>query len=367
MLVNLAGEYLQAPNVSHEWGWMLNHKHSFRKHFPEAWQQIQGQLSGQFRVNHDLYTFQRLSPAETAEEPSTVAPVEGEDVSSLLLFSYIPESVVTTYSNKLLRQLLLMYAGALALASVLSLYWARSGAIRQCQERQLADSEARLRRLSSCLLTAQETERRNLSRTLHDELGQLVTSISLDLKSAAREPVGEHVQGLLRRATDETDQLLRSLHVIASRVRPSVLDDLGLSEAMESYISEYERRTGISVRCDVRMGHADLPATVKENVYRIFQEALANVATHAQTKEVLVSVEVEEDQVLHMLVQDRGRGFQPDELGDTSRLGILGMRERVELLNGEFRLTSKPGEGTAIRVAIPLQAADSDGRVYAGR
>jgi signal transduction histidine kinase len=287
-------------------------------------------------------------------------------VSSLLLISYIPETVVTTHSNKLLRQLLLMYAGTLALVSVLSMYWARSGAIRQSQERQLADSESRLRRLSSCLLTAQENERRNLSRTLHDELGQLVTSISLDLKSAAREPVGEPTQGLLRRATDETEQLLKSLHVIASRVRPSVLDDLGLSEAMESHISEFERRNGSNVRWDLSMGHTLIPPTVKENVYRIFQEALANVATHAQTKEVLVSVEVE-DQMLHMLVQDRGRGFQLDELGDTSRLGILGMRERVELLNGEFRLTSKPGEGTTIRVAIPLQETDADSRAQAGR
>ncbi len=247
----------------------------------------------------------------------------------------------------------MLYAGTLALVSILALYWARSGAIRQHQELQLAESESRLRRLSSRLLTAQETERRNLSRTLHDELGQLITAIRLDLRSAAKADLAPSTRSLLARAIDETDQLLQSLHVIASEVRPSVLDDLGLPEAMESFVSEYERRTGIQVRCRWQFGKQRIPPTIGENVYRIFQEALANVAAHAKTNDVAVEVEIQ-DRALHMQIRDHGVGFQPERATESSRLGILGMRERVELLHGQFTLTSKPGEGTTVRVTIPL-------------
>jgi signal transduction histidine kinase len=164
---------------------------------------------------------------------------------------------------------------------------------------------------------------------------------------------------LLQRAIHETDELLRSLHVIASRVRPSLLDDLGLSEAIDGHLTEYERRTGIKVLCRLSVEQAaHIPPTIGENVYRILQEALANIASHAQTKEATVSAEVE-DGWLHMQVQDRGCGFDLENLADTSRLGVLGMRERVELLNGQFQLTSRPGEGTTIRIAIPLESSST--------
>ena len=358
MLVNQSGEYLQAPNVDHEWGWMLNHNHSFRAHFPKAWKRIRYETKGLFRIDHDLFTFQRVAPARIATNHQLPFSLAQQNASSLLLVSHAPASIVAAHSGKLLLQLLMMYVGALALVSVLALYWARSGAIRQHQEIQLAESESRLRRLSSRLLTAQETERRNLSRTLHDELGQLITAIRLDLRSAAKENVDGPASRLLERAISETDQLLQSLHVIASEVRPSVLDDLGLPEAMESYVSEYAQRTGIHVRFTLQFDEHGVPPTVGENVYRIFQEALANVATHAQTNDVAVEVEIK-DHALFMQIQDHGVGFRPEWATESSRLGILGMRERVELLHGQFTLTSQPGQGTSVQVMIPLQPQDA--------
>ena len=358
MLVNQSGEYLQAPNADHEWGWMLNHDHSFRAHFPKAWKRTRYESQGQFRIDQDLFTFQRVSPAQTVARPPSSSALAQQNDSSLLLVSHSSEAIVAAHSRKLLQQLLMMYAGTLALVSVLAVYWARSGAIRQHQELQLAESESRLRRLSSRLLTTQETERRNLSRTLHDELGQLMTAIHLDLRSAAKDIVGEHPRSLLERAIQGTDQLLQSLHVIASEIRPSILDDLGLPQAMESFVSEYEQRTGIHVRGALRFGNHSIPPTVGENVFRIFQEALANVATHAQTNDVAVEVDIK-DQTLHMQIQDHGIGFRLEEATESSRLGILGMRERVELLHGQFALEAQPGQGTAVRVAIPLQPPDA--------
>ena len=135
------------------------------------------------------------------------------------------------------------------------------------------------------LLEAQETERRNLSRVLHDELGQLVTAIRLDLGSLERKQSDSEANSLLQRAIEETDQLLRSLHEIASRARPSVLDDLGLKDAIESFVSEYQRRTGVSVTAHLLFEQDKIPTRIGENAYRIVSEALSNVATHAEAGE----------------------------------------------------------------------------------
>ncbi len=178
-----------------------------------------------------------------------------------------------------------------------------------------------------------------------------MTAISLDLKSAARDDIGPCAGPLLQRAIGETEQLLKSVHEIATRLRPSVLDDLGLHDAAESLAQEFEQRTGVSVVCELCFHHHTVPPLVGENVYRILQEALANVASHAQTPEVSVRIEVG-DATLSMDVRDDGVGFDPRS--PSSRLGIIGMQERVELLDGHFDLRSAPGEGTQIRITIPL-------------
>ena len=359
MLVNPAGEYLLAADPSDEWGWLLDHEHSFRGDFPDAWDQGKSLEAHQVHVGGNLFTFQRVAPGHQAppEPTSSTAVVDDHDLNSLVVVSYVPSSVATAHSRKLLNPLLLMDAGVMAVVALLSLYWARSGEVRKYHERRMVESESRLRQLSSLLLSAQETERRNLSRDLHDELGQQVTAISLDLRSLEREEAGPRSHSLLRRAIEETDQLLKSLHEIAQRVRPSVLDDLGLHDAVESFLSEYRDRTGVDVVSHLCFRRERIPPTIGENVYRILQEALANVATHAQVHEAKVTVETD-NAMLRMTVQDPGIGFDPDEQKESNRLGILGMRERAELLNGRFDLESTPGGGTEVRVAIPLSEVE---------
>jgi signal transduction histidine kinase len=343
LLVNLDGEYLRTPDRLHEWGWQLGHGRSFRGDHPAAWEQLRTLETGQIQVDGDLFTVQRVLPAA----PST------PETSALLIVSHIPAGVAESLSRPLAGQLLVMLLGSLSGAAVLAFFWARASVARRVQEHRIGESEARLRLLSSRLLAAQEEERRSLSRLLHDELGQRVTALSLDVKTLLRREPAEGAGPLLRRAAEEADGVLAALHAIATRVRPSVLDDLGLRDAIESHVSEYQDRTGISVDCDLRFERQAFPGPVAENVYRIVQEALANVAAHAQADAVRVQLVVREDR-LELCVEDRGCGFDPGVLATTPRLGVLGMRERVELLGGEFQLDTERGRGTTIRVRLPL-------------
>ncbi|TWU13380.1 Oxygen sensor histidine kinase NreB [Symmachiella macrocystis] len=356
MLVNPAGEYLQTADPRHEWGWLLGHRHSFRVDFPVAWEQGKRLDAGQLRARKDLFTFQCVSPGHRpSAEPirSSTKAIADHDLNSLILVSHVSSSVATAHSRQLLSQLLFMYVGVMAVVALLALYWARSSEIRRYHEQRIVESESRLRKLSSLLLSSQEAERRNLSRDLHDELGQQMTAISLDLQSLEKQEGGTRSNPLLRRAIEETEQLLKSLHEIATRVRPSVLDDLGLRDAVESFLSEYQDRKEMDVRSRLHFHRERIPSKIGENAFRILQEALANVVSHAQVGQVDVDIETDSE-MLYMTVKDSGVGFELEEQKDSTRLGILGMRERVELLNGQFDLQSKPGEGTQIHVAIPL-------------
>jgi len=201
-------------------------------------------------------------------------------------------------------------------------------------------------------MTAQEEERRGISRDLHDELGQVVTSVTLDLQRAAQAAEVAKKDELIERALLGTGCLLDRIHEISTRVRPPMLDDLGLKDAVQSLLSDYERRSGVVPRVELDFQHAAVPDAVSENVYRILQEALTNVTRHAGAAEVFVHLHVTAAQVA-LTVRDAGIGFDP-AVRDDKRLGLLGMRERAELLGGTCAVTAAPGKGTEVRVVIPL-------------
>jgi signal transduction histidine kinase len=362
LLINGDGEYLLGPKPQHAWGWMLGHHHSFAAEHPTAWHEIletQHQPTvgnRQFTAANDLFTVRWLNPLPraVAQKMNTreAMTTYGVNRSTLILVSHVPDRVAYASSDRMLERLSLVYGVATILVTGLAWYLVRASWLRRFHEQQIADSEHRLRRLSSQLLAAQEDERRSISRELHDELGQQVTAIRLDIHSAVKEPPGERREFLIRQAASEVDELLQSLHRIASRVRPFVLDDLGLQDAIESHVSEYERRTGIQVKTELAIPVRRITATIGDNVYRIVQEGLANVAKHAQVDQAEVLIYAESEQ-LHVEVRDHGVGFH-SEARDTSRLGILGIQERAELLGGKFRLEATPGRGTTVMVTIPL-------------
>ena len=305
-----------------------------------------------------LFTFRRVrfsqSPTIRWQEKQVDQVNANSRAAPLILIAFVPPNLQHSASTKLLKQLLWMYAGAMILITTVGWYWARSAAIRKRQAKSIMDSEARLRALSEELLTAQEEERRSISRELHDELGQQVTAISLDLRSAARQQDASRAKSLLDRAIEETDHLLKSVHEVASRVRPSVLDDLGLHEAVESLLSELRARSGVEVNTKLTFDEQRVSPKIGESVYRILQEGLTNVVKHAETEQVSVTIELQSNQLL-LILEDQGMGFDPRQRGG-SRLGILGMQERAELLGGRFKLSTKRGGGTRIDVSIPVES-----------
>ncbi len=360
MLLNPAGQYLQSPDPTHEWGWLLGHSYSFRQEFSKAWLNGKDHSSTQIRVEDDLFTFRMLSPGIRLEDSSQVSTVKGnvQDPSGLVLVSRVSSSIANAHSNELLHRLILMLAVVMGVMSLLTYYWAHSAEIRHHHESLIAESEARLRQLSTSLLETQEAERRTLSRTLHDELGQLVTAMRLDLGMLKRKQVNSESRELLQRIIGQADSLLRSLHEIASNARPSVLDDLGLHDAIESFISEYQERRSVTVNSQLVFNQDEIPTKIGENAYRIVVEALSNVARHAEVDSVQLTIKQLGNE-LRVSVRDGGVGFDAESLGTSTRLGILGMRERAELLNGSFRLISNPGQGAHLVVVLPLA---SDGK-----
>ena len=213
---------------------------------------------------------------------------------------------------------------------------------------------ARRTDLARRLATAQEDERRRLSRDLHDSVGQLLAALPIAFGAV------EFAGGLtasaaarLAEARHLVDAVSREVHALAVRLRPTALDDLGLEAALEQLVAEWSSRSGVAADFQSSgLGPGRLPLEVETAVYRLVQESLTNVAKHARAR--IVSVVVSRpDGYVTAVIEDDGAGFVPGAV-PKGRLGLGGMRERVALLGGEFDIESSPGEGTAVRIRIPV-------------
>ncbi len=219
---------------------------------------------------------------------------------------------------------------------------------------EIAASREQLRALSQRLVEVQEDERRGLARELHDEIGQTLTALKILLQTQAPDdPTTAESLGLVH-------ELLGRVRRLTGQLRPTALDDLGLLPALNWMLERFERQVNIRVHLFVFGVQARLTSALEHTLYRVVQEALTNVARHAHTHTVLVVLQEEPDGV-HLFVEDQGRGFEPEDVPAFAASGLRGMRERVLLLDGTFRLTSAPGQGTRIHVVLPLLLApDTD-------
>ena len=237
-------------------------------------------------------------------------------------------------------------------------------ALRESQERkdrrraeaQLRESHERLRLLSVYLQSVREEERTRISREVHDELGQALTSCKLDVSWIASRlprdlsPVLERAKAL----SAHIDSTIRMVRRISTELRPGVLDHLGLGAALEWQANEFQNRTGI--RCDVRTNLREtmLDQDLSTTFFRIFQETLTNVIRHAGATQVAVTLKQLAGEII-LLVTDNGRGITSVEISNSSSMGLLGMRERAALLGGRFEISRLPrGQGTRVTVSIPL-------------
>ena len=223
------------------------------------------------------------------------------------------------------------------------------------QRKQIEETQNNLRRLSHRLVQAQEMERTALSRELHDEVGQKMTALGMELRNL--EKLRDSNPGAFEKRMEEVKRLnidaMRAIRDLAMGLRPSMLDDLGLEAALEWQGREFSRHTGVPAVVQVNSALDELPESQRTCIYRVVQEALTNCARHAKARNVLVSVSKERNGIV-VLVRDDGIGFSPSLRGG---LGLLGIQERVQALDGKLHIASAVGKGTTVKVEIPAAVA----------
>ena len=225
---------------------------------------------------------------------------------------------------------------------------------RKRAEEDLRRSFEQLRALAAHLQSVREEERTRVAREIHDELGQALTAIKLDLTALLRDlpPDQEPAVRRCQSSSKLLDEAIQSVRRIATDLRPGVLDDLGLVAAVEWAVDEFQARTGI--QCHVSLPDVDIAmdAAHATALFRIFQETLTNVARHANATQVNVRLDRQNGD-LSLEVRDDGKGIPEKQISAGQSLGILGMRERALLLGGELTISGGPGKGTIVKVRIP--------------
>ena len=223
------------------------------------------------------------------------------------------------------------------------------------QRKQIEETQNNLRRLSHRLVQAQELERTSLSRELHDEVGQMMTALGMELRNL--ETLRDSNPAAFEKRMEEIKRLnadaMRAIRDLAMGLRPSMLDDLGLEAALEWQGREFSRHTGVPAIVQVNSALDELSESQRTCIYRVVQEALTNCARHANARNVRVSVCNEKSGIV-VVVRDDGVGFSPSLRGG---LGLLGIQERVEALDGKLHISSSVGKGTTVKVEIPAAVA----------
>jgi PAS domain S-box-containing protein len=219
--------------------------------------------------------------------------------------------------------------------------------------------QQQLRHLSHEMLHAQEQERKRISRELHDVIAQALVGINVHVAALSQAIAGNPVtlQRKIARMHQVVENALDIVHRFARQLRPTMLDDLGLIPALETFMKSFMEDTGVRVRLKSVTALEQASDAVRTVLYRVAQEALTNVARHAKASCVEVSIQTDAGNI-RMEIQDDGQGFEVDEKSDSAkckRLGLIGMRERVEMIGGTFCVDSAPGRPTTVRVEIPSE------------
>jgi signal transduction histidine kinase len=225
---------------------------------------------------------------------------------------------------------------------------------RLLAEEQLRESQVQLRALAARLVSVREEERTRIAREIHDELGQVLTGLKLDVTWLAKRltkkqnELLEKTEGM-RQLIDATVQQVRR---ISTGLRPEILDEMGLVAAIGWQAGEFQRRVGIRCRLRLPEDQISLDKERSTAVFRIFQEVLTNVARHARATSVHVDLAISEDN-LTLQVADDGIGISADQVRSHDSLGLLGMRERAQLLGGDVSIHGAPSRGTTVSVSLP--------------
>jgi signal transduction histidine kinase len=226
----------------------------------------------------------------------------------------------------------------------------------------MAERQRQLHQLASELLTSQSDERRAIARELHDEFGQQLAAVRINLQSLLAGAHDVETQQRLSESLTAVKQLIEQIRSRALDLHPAILDDLGLGPALQWLCERKAQRLGISVEFQGDAGLHGLPADVELAGFRIAQEAILNAAKHSGTQRIELDAQLVSDR-LHLQVRDHGRGFASDRLADAppgQSLGLVSMRERAEQLGGTLAIHSERNVGTTVTVSIPVKTHGQD-------
>ncbi len=230
---------------------------------------------------------------------------------------------------------------------------------RKIAEIQLQQSHDELRQLASHLQNVREEEQTRIAREIHDQLGQEMTGLKMDVAWLKKATAPDQVAFLkkLQEMSDLLDISIQSVRKIASNLRPSILDDFGLEAALQWQSNEFEKRFSIPVKLETNGNEPAIPPDTATGLFRLFQESLTNVARHANASQVKASLDINGDKIM-MKISDNGKGFDVSK-PRTKSLGLLGMKERTLMLKGKLDIESKPGEGTSVTITVPYGNKDN--------
>ncbi|MFT3749659.1 MAG: PAS domain S-box protein [Agriterribacter sp.] len=226
-------------------------------------------------------------------------------------------------------------------------------------EKKQTEYLEQIRMLTGYLQEVRETERKNIAREIHDELGQQLTVLKMEIAWIIKklDKNEKNVEVKLTELLDTIDGTMTAVRRICAELRPTVLDDIGLEAAMEWHIKQFQQATGIKVKLISVSEDFHISSDIKTALFRIFQESLTNIARHANASTVQVDLS-KENELITLMIADNGRGFDMAIADQKRTLGILGMKERSLALGGEYNINSKPGKGTTIWVSIPLTPSE---------
>ncbi|HLP36446.1 MAG TPA: PAS domain S-box protein [Lacibacter sp.] len=233
--------------------------------------------------------------------------------------------------------------------------------IRDITERKKAEDELNssykaIRKLTSHLQNAREEERTHIAREIHDELGQQLTVLKMDVSWLNKKIKQLENQQLNEKATEIVQMLndtVNTVRRISSDLRPVLLDDLGLAAAIEWHLMEFGKRSGIKTEFFTLESAIEIPRAIATGLFRIYQESITNIARHSEATEVMVELFVE-DKVVTMAISDNGKGFDVTSIGRKKTLGVLGMQERTVMMGGTFRIKRNPAKGMKVEVHVPV-------------
>jgi signal transduction histidine kinase len=232
--------------------------------------------------------------------------------------------------------------------------------ITRTRQYELRDYQEELRALTAKLIGAQEAEGKHLARELHDDFGQKLAVMGMEMGALAhRASSNDKELGVrLREFTAQIGECAKDIHHISRRLHPAILDDLGLALALKNECAAFSEQHGIPARFDPSAVPRSVPDDISLCLYRVAQECLRNAGKHAKAAQVRIALSGDRNEIA-MEIADEGKGFDLEKIKRKGRLGLISMEERVRLVNGAFSIRSQPGKGTLVKVRVPLRQRQS--------